>query len=146
MTTGSTETFRNTAYPRLGWASIALLVGLSGWMLSLGSEVGWLAAGLALPFLAPIRLVHRAYVVARIEASPAGVRVINPFATHDLAWSEIERITSERFLILHRSEGNDVTVWAVQAANASRMTGRRSSADDVADRLRELGAASGQRS
>lgn len=81
----------------------------------------------------------------RVEASPAGVRVVNPFTTHELSWSEVEAFSSERYLVVHRSDGDVITAWAVQAANAARMAGRRSRADDVADRLRELAAAAGDR-
>ncbi|WP_052668995.1 PH domain-containing protein [Nitriliruptor alkaliphilus] len=145
MTTGSIETFRNPSYPRIGWTFIVLLVAMAGWMPAAAGDELVLAVALSLIWLAGSAVVYRAYVVARVEASPAGVRVVNPFATHELSWPDIEQISSERYLMLHRADGSRVTAWAVQAANAARMAGRRSRADDVADRLRELGAASGGR-
>lgn len=144
VTTSPIETFRNPAYLWLGWAYIALLFGMSGWMLTLNGEDRVLATSLALIFLAKSVVVYRAYVVARVEATPAGVRVVNPFATYELAWSEVAELSSVRHLVVHRTDGSHVTAWAVQAANAARMAGRRSRADVVADRLRELAATSGQ--
>jgi hypothetical protein len=145
VTNGSIETFRNPSYPRIGWAFIVLLIAMAGWMLASAGDDLILAIVLASIWLAGSVVVYRAYVLARVEASPAGVRVVNPFATHELSWSEVERVSSERYLVVHRPDGSYVTAWAVQAANAVRMAGRRSRADDVADRLRELSAASGDR-
>lgn len=143
MNDADVETFRNPAYPKLGWVGAVFFLLAALVMVSIGGEDRVVATPLGVLFAVMSFAAYRAYVPTRVEASSAGIVVVNPLRTHELAWADVDRISSERFLALHRRDGTTLHCWAVQAANAARLSGRRSRADEVAERLRTIAAAAG---
>lgn len=133
------RTFRNDAYPVLGWTfMIFALCCLSGaWAVRGNLDDGFIFVPLG---ILAVMFCWRGYIRPRIIADVGGVTVVNVLSTHVVPWSDIERFQAFDLLtvFLRPERGGQLAVWAVQAANAARLTGRRSRADDVADELNAL--------
>ena len=136
------QTYRNWSYPFLGWAGIAV-VGTLAFAASIGVALdapsplaGLLSVvGVGLVGTALMWLLFRAYVRTAIVASDRGVEVHNPFRTVTVPWRDIDRFEAGACLRVILRDGTSLSVWAVQAANAARMTRRESFADQIAQRL-----------
>ncbi|MFN8016660.1 MAG: PH domain-containing protein [Acidimicrobiales bacterium] len=127
------HTYRNAAYPILGTLGIVAVACFGiGWALLAADPA-------AVPILAGTAAIawvtYRSYVRTRVVSSASGVTVHNPFSTVTLRWDEIDHFEARHMLVVVHRTGERTVAWAVQAANAARMTGRRSFADDVASDL-----------
>ncbi len=133
------RTFRNGAYPVLGWTSMLVaLCCLSGaWAVRGNVDDGFIFVPLS---ILAVLVCWRGYVRPRIVADVEGVTIVNVLTTHVVPWSDIERFQAFDLLtvFLLPERGGRIAVWAVQAANLARLAGRRSKADDVADELNAL--------
>ncbi|GAA1362049.1 hypothetical protein [Catellatospora chokoriensis] len=133
------RTFRNRAYPVLGWTFLFLGPGFlaCAWAV-VGKADG---AFLFVPSTIVIVLFcWRGYIRPRLVAGVEDVTVVRIWKTSVVPWLDIERFEAGHLLVVVRRPelGGPIGVWAVQAANLARMTGRRSQADDVADELNAL--------
>jgi hypothetical protein len=87
-------------------------------------------------------LVYRCYVAPRVVVDDYGVRVVNPFASTEIRWFDIERFDSRPMLTVVRRDGSTVTAWAIQHALTAKLVGRTSQGESVATALtRQLAAA-----
>ena len=131
------RTYRNAAYPFLGGALIVGILALTASYvaspMSVVSKVVVVLGACAISWV-----VYRFYVRARVLSDASGIIVVNPFSTVILTWSEVTGCWADDRLIIERAMGDPIGAWAVQAANAARMLGRRSFADDVAEDLNRL--------
>lgn len=105
-----------------------------------------------LPLLAPLpaavgaglwHMLDRCFRKAHLEARDDGVLVKNPFSEVWIGWADVVDIDGGRFLRIRRSNGSDVTVWAVQNSNAAAFSRRNGYADEVAATLLILKRAHG---
>ena len=63
------------------------------------------------------------------------MRVVNPFHTVEVGWTDVERFESRPMLTVVRCDGTTVTAWAVQHAATARLVGRTSQGESVTTAL-----------
>ncbi|GAB4046335.1 hypothetical protein GCM10028775_01790 [Catellatospora paridis] len=133
------RTFRNRAYPVLGWTFMILgpLFLACSWAVVGKADGAFLFVPLAIGIVV---FCWRGYIRPRVVAGVDDVTVVNIGKTHIVPWLDIERFEADYLLVVVRRPelGGPIRVWAVQAAKLARRTGHRSRADDVADELNAL--------
>jgi hypothetical protein len=84
-------------------------------------------------------LAYRVFAHARLRATVDGIVVSNPFRSDQfVSWANIDSMSPDRLLVVRRTDGGRVIVWAVQKNGWSRARQLRSSSDEVIDELSRL--------
>jgi hypothetical protein len=136
-------TYRSRTFATIGWAMVGLVaLVVATILLARPSPAGlWMPVTLASGAGAGW-LLYRCYIAPRVVVLDWGVRVVNPFATTDIRWFDIERFEAEPMLRVVRGDGSTVTAWAIQHALTARLVGRLSQGESVTTALtRQLAAA-----
>lgn len=79
-------------------------------------------------------------LAAKLTYDERGVEFRNLLFEYRFSWTEISGFSADDCLVVHLADGRAVRVWAVQAANVARVTGRISRADRVVDKLQRAKA------
>ena len=79
-----------------------------------------------------------AMVRTRIVAGPDRLFIQNIVRSYVVKWAEVQGFRAESNVVVVLRDGREIRCWAVQKANAARMTGRRSIVDRVAEDLENL--------
>jgi uncharacterized integral membrane protein len=81
-------------------------------------------------------LLYRVIGHAKMLAHEDGLIISNPFRSDQtLSWSEIEYMSPDRLLIIHRHDGTKVVAWVIQKNGWSRWRHIRREADQAIDDL-----------
>jgi hypothetical protein len=135
--------YRSRTFAVVGWAMLALVI------LAVGTVIvdrpdpfgSWLVASVVIGGLVAW-LVVRCYIAPRVVTSGRGVRIVNPFRTTEVRWTDIERFESRPMLTVVRRDGSTVTAWAVQSGTTAGLVGRLGQSESVVKALtRQLAAA-----
>ncbi len=132
--------FRNPAFPFMGAALIAIFV---AWLAGDGGTIfgdfpSEYSAVAIISCAIGSLFAWLGYFRSVVRAGPSGVVVLNFLGTRRISWNEIEGFRVEAQLVISLTGGTEVRCWAVQAARASLMTGRRSWVQDVIDELENM--------
>jgi hypothetical protein len=84
-------------------------------------------------------LGYRVFAHSCLRATDQGILVANPFRSDQfVTWGDIASIRPERLLIVRRTDGRRVVVWAVQKNGWHRLRQQRAGADATIDELSRL--------
>jgi hypothetical protein len=136
-------TYRSRTFAAIGWAMevLVVLVVLTIVLAGPSPAALWVPLTIVLGAVAAW-LVYRCYVAPRVVVDDGGVRVVNPFASTEIRWFDIERFDSRPMLTVVRTDGSTVAAWAIQHAMTAKLVGRTSQGESVATALtRQLAAA-----
>jgi hypothetical protein len=120
-----------------GWTGVLVLTGFVLLLLraALQPNVSVPAALAMVAMVAGASIhVYRLSVHPRIWATVHGLLVRNPYSTIEVPWAEIKKLSpGYSGLCIQRSDGSEVTAWAVQKSNIANAAGHRTRADAVAE-------------
>lgn len=113
------------------------MLGLGGSVIAIATSEGvwWQGVAFVLVFfLAPAAVGLLYALKARILVTPAALVVITTFAEHRFLWTDIrDAEPGYTGILLHLRDGGTFLAGAVQKANLSTWTGRRTPADELAE-------------